>query len=106
PAPHSIVHYGGTDYYLGQDGFYAFDGGASAPIGAGRIDRWFFENADLSALNRVVGVADPLNKLIWWAFPGQQNQNSNPNFLLCYHTGLDRWAVSEITCETLVRLLS
>jgi hypothetical protein len=106
PTPYAVVVYGGVAYYLGQDGFYAFDGAASQPIGFGRVDRWFWTSVDISNLHRVVATADPLNRLIWWALPGPGNSDGNPNYLLCYNIMLDRWAVSQITCETIVRLLS
>ncbi len=106
PAPYSIVTFGGLAYYLGQDGFYATDGSQSIPIGVNKIDRTFFEDIDFVNLNRVIGLADPVRPLIFWAYPGAGNNLGNPNRLLIYHRDLQRWTICDITCETLVRLLS
>lgn len=104
-APYSIVTYGGVAYYLAQDGFAAFDGGSVRTIGNDRVDKTFFSLLDATYISRVVGTADLLNKLIFWAFPGPQNNNGNPNYLLCYNTEIDRWSLVQVTCETLVKML-
>ena len=104
PAPYSIVPTGGIAYYLGQDGFYAFDGSASRPIGANRVDKTFF--AAVQDLSRVVGAADPLNRLVWWAYPGPGSVAGNPTEILIYNWHLDRWAIADVSCETIMRLLS
>lgn len=105
PAPYSIISYGGIAYYLGQDGFAAFDGAESKPIGAGKVDKTFFAEVDLSNLHRVIGVADPLNKLMWWAAPSVAASSGNPDMLWCYNISIDRWSRAEVTCETLIRVL-
>lgn len=106
PAPNSIIVSGGIAYYLGQDGFYAFDGGSSVPIGFDKIDKTVFADLDLGNIHRVVGAADPVNRLIWWAYPGANNSNGNPNRLLIYNWQLNRWSVVYTTCETIIKLLS
>lgn len=105
PAPYSIVSYGGIAYYFGQDGFYAFDGAESKAIGAGKIDKTFFADVDLGNLHRVIGVADPLKKLIWWAYPSTASVSGNPDRMLCYNISIDRWGMAEITCETIVKMM-
>jgi len=67
PAPGSIVQLGALVYYLGEDGFYVFDGTQSKPIGIDRVDRYFFENVDQSKMFRIVAAVDPVNRLIVWA---------------------------------------
>lgn len=110
PAPYSIVCANGIAFYLGQDGFYAFDGVTAQPIGANKVDKMFWGNGsdavDQSNLARVVGVADPVNKMIWWAYPASDNSDGNPTRLLGYNWQLDRWSICDLTCETICRLLS
>jgi hypothetical protein len=105
-APDSIVAYGGIAYYWGTDGIYAFDGSESKAIGANRIDSTVYNDLDLGNVARVVGVADPINKLIWWAYPSKQNTDGNPDRMLSYNWSIDRWSLCEVTCETLLRLLT
>ena len=110
PSPYSVVVANGNAYYLGQDGFYGFDGVDSAPIGLDQVDAMFFGNGsdavDQSNLNRVIGAADPLRRIIWWAYPASDNVGGNPTRLLGYHWGFNRWCIVQITIETLGRLLS
>lgn len=105
-APNSIVVNGGLAYYYAQDGFYSFDGVASQPIGANRVDKTVGADIDQTYLPRMVGTADPFNKLIWWAYPGAGSSSGNPNRLLAYSWQLDRWSICDITCETIMRMLS
>lgn len=105
-APNSIVQFSNVVFYLGRDGFYMFDGTNSTPIGANKVDKWFFQNVDQSNLTRVVGAVDPINKLVHWAWPDSAALNGNPNHLLTYNWILSRWAYSDVTVETLGKLLS
>lgn len=106
PAPYSIIVIGGVVFFLGQDGFYMHDGVTSKPIGADKVDKTFFADLDYANIHRVVGAADPQRKMAWWAYPGAGSSSGNPNHLLGYNWALDRWSICDVTCETLVRLLS
>jgi hypothetical protein len=105
PASQSPTVFGGIVYFLADDGFYAFDGTNAKGIGTNKIDRTFFNDLDIGNVHRVIGVTDPVNKLIIWAYPGQQSVGGNPNRLLIYHTEYDKFSLAEITCETISRML-
>lgn len=98
PAPGSIVTLGPVCYYLGEDGFYAFDGAQSFPIGFGKVDRYFLSRVDASNLFRVTATADPINRIIYWSYPGPQSDNGTPNYILAYSIPTQRW--TEIAVET------
>lgn len=100
-APNSIVHFGPYAYYLGQDGFYRFDGATSEPIGANRVDKTFFSMVDQNNLGRVDGCVDPINKIVYWAFPSTAATNGNPDYIIAYNWNLDKWALIQVSCETL-----
>lgn len=102
PAPNSIVQLGPVVFYLGRDGFYAFDGTTSKPIGVNKIDKDFYSRVDQNNLARVVGAVDPINKLIIWAWPDTTATNGNPNHLLIYHWQLDKWTSADLTLEYLL----
>ncbi|HZS83826.1 MAG TPA: hypothetical protein VFA50_13205 [Stellaceae bacterium] len=106
PAPGSIAQLGATVYYLGEDGFYAFDGSASRPIGANKIDKTVFADLDPSYFHRISAAIDPVNKLCFWAYPGVGNSGGNPNRLLAYNWSLDRFTLSDLSCELILRSLS
>ena len=103
PAPGSAIQYEDFVYYLGEDGFYAFDGTHSSPIGANRVDKTFFAEVDQSYLFRITCAADPINKLIYWYYPGSGSSSGTPNKGLIYDTVNNKWAsVSGTELEILV----
>lgn len=106
PAPNSIVQYSNLCYYLGEDGFYVFDGNSSQPIGANKFDKTFYANVNSGYLNNVIGTVDPNNKLIIWAYPSTAASSGIPDTLLIYNWQLQRATTASATTEWLTRLLS
>ena len=98
-APYSIVQIGpGQFAYLSEDGFFMNVSGV--PIGAQRVDSWFFENIDQTFLADVKGVADPFEKIIWWQF----QKSDGAKYLLGYAWQLDRWCYSDQDVSQMVAL--
>ncbi len=111
PAPGSIVQLGAMVYYLGEDGFYAFDGANSLPIGALKVDKFLYSDPsfaiDQTYFDRVSGAVDPINKIVYWAYADGAASNGIPNRILAYHTVLNRWSfIKDVTTELLFRSLS
>lgn len=105
PAPQSITAYGGMMYYLGDDGFYACDGATSRPIGAGKVDKFFYGDVLQSSIGRVCGVFDPINRLWVVAYPSNSSSGGTPDRMMFYNTISDRWAPpAQITTEYLTKL--
>lgn len=89
-APYSIVQIGSGKFcYLSEDGFFMDSVGT--PIGAERVDRWFFERLDMSTLPLVKGVADPYQKIVWWSY----SMIGGSKQLIGYNWQLDRWCYSD-----------
>lgn len=65
----SCIGYDGAVYWLATDGFRKFtrEGGIQT-IGAGRIDEWFYDRVDQTALDLVQGQIDPFGKMVWWRY--------------------------------------
>jgi hypothetical protein len=82
-------------YYLSEDGFAAFDGTASFPIGAQKFDREFFRELDPAYLNYVQGISDPRSRAILWGFPGVGSDGLY-NRLLVYNWELNRGSIVEL----------
>jgi hypothetical protein len=104
-APGSIIALNGIVYYLGEDGFYAFDGAQSDPIGANKVDKTFWADVDPVYLLRMSSGIDPINRQVWWSYCGQGN-GGVPNRLLVYQWQLRQWGIVEITVQFIARLLS
>ncbi len=98
-APLSIVQIGPGDFlYLSEDGFYR--GVAGQPIGGDKVDRWFFDSIARENIPDVRGVADPFEKIVWWAFIDVTGQT----YLLGYHWQLNRWCYADNNVEELVAM--
>jgi hypothetical protein len=82
-------------YYLSEDGFSAFDGSTSIPIGAQKFDREFLSIVDHQYINYVQGVSDPRSRAVFWAFP---SLGSNGLFdkILVYNWELGRGTIIDI----------
>lgn len=69
----SLIGIDGVAYWLSTDGFKMFSqANGLAHIGAGKIDKWFFDRVDQSNLAKVQVGLDPLNKLVVWRYPSLQ----------------------------------
>ena len=117
-ASNSIVSLGQIVYYFGEDGFYAFDGNTSIPIGANKVDKWFLANADLSsysvgtgsfsAAQAIIGAPDIANKTINWLFrmasePSPPSGIPAPTHMLLYRWDIQRWSLVELGPSWIVR---
>lgn len=103
PAPGSIVQLGGAVAYLGEDGFYLFDGQTSRPIGNEKVDKTFFADFDQTYAARISSAVDPINKVFYWAYPGSGNTSGVPNRILAYNWAIDRWSLVELSTEFIFR---
>lgn len=100
-APLSIVQIGSGDFfYLSESGF--FRGVQGVPIGAERVDNWFFQNIDLNEIPGVRGVADPYKKIVWWQFQDLTTARK----LIGYNWQLDRWCYSDADVTEMVDLVT
>ncbi len=103
-APHSIVkghiNSGGAMvpviFYLAPDGFYAFNGTSSTGIGANKIDRFFFSDLDPKLSRTVLGSADPVSKLIYWAYSTAASPSLYDR-LVVYNWDINRWSYVDLT---------
>lgn len=103
-APMSIVQAFARDnagavrpvvYYLGSDGFAAFDGTTSFPIGSQKFDRTFYARVDDAFVHLVQGVSDPRTRTVLWAYP-TPGSNGVFTHLLVYNWEIGRASLSEL----------
>jgi hypothetical protein len=103
PAPGSIASLGPFCFYLADNGFFQFNGAQSVPIGAGKVDRTFWSDVDTSYLYRITSSIDPVNKLVFWGYPGSGNSGGTPNKILVFNWELGRWGYGEQALEILLQ---
>ena len=106
-AAQSVVSYRNFSFFLSEDGFYMFDGSNVTPIGQGKVDRTFFNELDPNYVYRINAAIDPIRKIVAWAYPAPGNVGGNPNRILIYHWGSQRWSqVEGVNIEFLMRAIS
>lgn len=88
----SIAQYRQISFFLADNGFYMCDGQSVTPIGAEKVDRWFFNNIDLTEIDNMSTQIDPERKLVIWNF---RNVNAG-YYQLMYQWELGRWSYSNI----------
>ncbi len=106
-APGSICKIGTLIAYLGEDGFYIFDGTSSSPISHNKVSKTFYSDLDQAQMHRITSVVDPLNQVIFWAYPGSGNSNGTPNKLIMFNYSANatkRWTWADIDTEIIARL--
>jgi hypothetical protein len=106
PAPKSIAQLGALAYYLGEDGFYAFDGTTSRPIGIDRVDKTFWANVNESYLSNVIAAIDPINRLVMWLYPSNTAPGGVPDSLIVYNWALDKWGFAQVSAEYIFRAIT
>jgi hypothetical protein len=85
--PGSVTQYGNMTFFLSDDGFYMCDGQRVSPIGAEKVDRWFWNDLSPSYMKFSAAV-DPVKKVVIWCY-----QNTNAGYsLLVYNWQLNRWS--------------
>lgn len=99
----SIIQFSGLTYFLADDGFYSCNGQTVTPIGSEKINRWFLDEANLSAIaNSTSATVDPIKGLIIWCYPSK----SGGNGLLIYNIQLNKWSSGETTATSVSYILT
>lgn len=90
-AAGSIAQTQGMSFFLSDDGFYSCDGQNVIAIGAEKVDRWFFANADESAFDTMSAAVDPVRKLVIWNFKNLFAQRQ----LIIYNFKTQKWTYGD-----------
>jgi len=104
----NIIQVGNMVYYLSEDGFYVTDGSSSKPIGANKVDRFFYNDLKFAFRERVRAAYDHENKLVMWSYPSATGNNSNTHNdkILIFHIASNRWSIVELEHEVIIDYLS
>ena len=97
----SVCNIGHTVFYLSDDGFYAFDGQSSNPIGSQKVDRFFFEDFDFSFKDKMTSTVDPQAQLAVWSYVSNSSLDGTPDRLLIYNYALNRWSLANVSADVI-----
>lgn len=101
----SVIKIGRIVAFLDEDGFYLTDGTDAIPIGKNKVDATFWAEVDPSYVARISVAFDPVNAVIWWAYPAIGNSGV-PNRMIGYNLITKRWAKAEVDLEVLFSALT
>jgi len=93
-ASGSVCQYQGLTFFLSDDGFYVCDGQKVTPIGAEKVDRFFFNDANLD-FTTMSAAADPIRKMIMWNYLSTDGTRK----MIVYNFTIGRWAYMETTSD-------
>lgn len=93
-AEGSICQYDALTFFLSDDGFYVCDGQQVVPIGAEKVDRFFFEDADLD-LSTMSSAADPIRKLVIWNYKNKFAVRK----MMVYNVVTKKWSHLDATSD-------
>jgi len=102
PISNGIIAHKGMVFYISEDGFMGINGVNVEPIGTERIDRYFWDQFDITNRRYVSTGIDPVNKIVAWAFPGTGASSNLPNRILMYKYDEGKWSEAEIDTELLL----
>jgi len=87
----SVAQYGGITYFLSDDGFYSCDGQNIIGIGSEKVDRYFFNNANIGDIDSISAAVDPERNLIIWNYTNISGSRS----LLIYNFETKKWCEAD-----------
>jgi hypothetical protein len=93
--PNSTIQYQGVTYFLADDGFYACNGQQIEPIGAEKVNRYFFNSLKESDIAKMSTALDPSKSLVIWGYPTLDATYR----LLVYHVPTKRWSYVETAVD-------
>lgn len=97
--PNSVSSLGPTQvFYLADDGFFFFDGSKSIPIGAEKVDKFFFDSINFKYADRLSSTIDPENQIVMWSYADRES-TGEPNRILVYNYAVQKWSIIHLDHE-------
>lgn len=94
--PNSIAQYGAVTFFLSDDGFYQCDGQSVTPIGAEKVDRFFFNDVSLARINEMSAAVDPVRRCVFWCYP---NSRTGARSFLIYNWNIKKWTRADTDAQ-------
>lgn len=98
----SVAQWQGITYFLADDGFYACNGQQVDPIGAEKINRYFWDTVVEGSISQMSTAVDPFRNLVVWGYPSLDNTYR----LLIYHIVTKRWSFADTTVDRVADFLT
>lgn len=104
-APFSLIRAGNRIFFLAAQGFHEMGAtGSPVEIGKEKFDRTFFAAHDASALQYVIGSADPRETRVYWTYRQAGSSTAGFDRVICYDYALGRATPLTISGEYIATL--
>ena len=87
----SIAQYSGVAYFLSDDGFYSCNGQTVTGIGSEKVDRYFYNNANIGDIDSISSAVDPERNLIIWNYTTVSGNRA----LIIYNFETQKWSEAD-----------
>jgi hypothetical protein len=98
----SVAQWQGITYFLADDGFYSCNGQQVEPIGAEKVNRYFWDTVVESKISEMSTAIDPFRNLVIWGY-----QSTDITYrLLIYHIITKKWSFAETGITRIANLFT
>src|SRR5574341_519769 len=94
----------GTHFFVGDGGFFLFDGGRPVPIGEEVVRQWFYDNSSQSFRYKTKCVYDRQNRRVWIFYPS--TNASTCDSALVYHLDSKKWGRAAYNIEAALNYIA
>lgn len=101
PYSGSVTNIGNTVFYLSDDGFYAFDGTRSVPIGAEKVNKFFFNDFNAAKADNMSCAIDPTEQIVVWSYVSNSSADGKADRLIIYNYATQKWSYAEVQADLL-----
>ena len=100
----ALCDIGGAHFFVGESGFYLFDGTRPVPVADGQVRQWFLDYSDPNYRYRTKCVYDNQNDRVWIFYPAKGS--STCDSALVWHTKSKMWGRSNRSIEAVLNYIS
>jgi len=91
----SVAQYGNQTFFLSDDGFYSCNGETVTGIGTEKVDRFFFDDVDLTKLQFMSSAIDPVKNLVIWNYLNRSGSIRQ----IIFNWQLSRWSYANLDVD-------
>ena len=100
----ALCDIGGAHFFVGDSGFYLFDGTRPVPVADGQVRQWFLDNSDPQYRYRTCCVHDAQRDLVWVFYPSKGNSTNDS--ALVWHIKSKMWGRADRGIEAAMNYIS
>ena len=98
----SVVQNSGVTYFLSEAGFQQTDGSQVVPIGAGQVDKFFWNDVSLNQIDTMSTAINPLLNLVVWNYTNTNGKRA----IMMYNYVTKQWTYGETTANVVGNLMN